>query len=67
MGTANRSRNNGARAALIGEWEYGATRGYKNVGFIILGTGIGTAVLMDQKLIRGKHFLAGNLGGHYIY
>jgi glucokinase len=55
---------NDARCALIGEWQYGAGKGYSNIGFMILGTGIGTAVLYDEKLIKGKHFLAGNLGGH---
>ncbi|MBC9797937.1 ROK family protein [Sinomicrobium weinanense] len=55
---------NDARAALIGEWQFGAGKGCDNLVMITLGTGVGTAVLIDGKLLRGKNFLAGNLGGH---
>ncbi|RAV30509.1 ROK family protein [Sinomicrobium soli] len=55
---------NDARAALLGEWQYGAGKGCDNLVMITLGTGVGTAVLMEGKLLRGKNFLAGNLGGH---
>ena len=57
---------NDARAALAGEWQYGAGRGYENVVGLTLGTGIGTSAVMDGKLLRGKHFQAGILGGHFI-
>jgi glucokinase len=30
------------------------------------GTGIGTAAVMDGRLVRGKHYQAGCLGGHFI-
>ena len=30
-----------------------------------IGTGIGSAVLIDGQLLKGKHFQAGNLGGHF--
>ena len=55
---------NDARAALVGEWQYGAGQGKNDIVQVTIGTGMGTAVLMDGKLIRGKHYLAGNLGGH---
>lgn len=55
---------NDARAALIGEWQYGAGRGYDNLAMITLGTGLGSAVLLDGKLLRGQNFIAGNLWGH---
>jgi glucokinase len=32
---------------------------------ITLGTGVGTAAIMEGKLVRGKHFQAGCLGGHF--
>jgi glucokinase len=32
---------------------------------VTLGTGIGSEVLLEGKLLRGKHFQAGNLGGHF--
>ncbi|MFN2438516.1 MAG: ROK family protein [Chitinophagaceae bacterium] len=55
---------NDARAALIGEWQYGAGRGYDNIAMITLGTGLGSAVLINGKLLRGQNFIAGNLWGH---
>lgn len=55
---------NDARAALIGEWQYGAGISCDNIVMITLGTGVGSAVLLNGQLLRGKNFLAGNLGGH---
>ena len=55
---------NDARAALIGEWQYGAGKGSDNILMVTLGTGMGSAVLIEGKLLRGRNFLAGNLGGH---
>ena len=55
---------NDARAALVGEWQYGAGKGCDNLVLITLGTGVGTATLINGKLLHGKHFLAGSLGGH---
>ena len=55
---------NDARAALVGEWQYGAGQEKNNLLMVTLGTGMGTAVLIEGKLLRGKNFLAGNLGGH---
>lgn len=55
---------NDARAALLGEWQYGAGRGCDNLVLITLGTGVGTAVMVNGRILRGKHYLAGNLGGH---
>jgi glucokinase len=55
---------NDARMAVIGEWRYGAGRGYDDVVMITLGTGIGTSVVMGGRVLRGKHGQAGCLGGH---
>lgn len=55
---------NDARAALLGEWQYGAGRHCDNLVLITLGTGVGSAVLINGKMLRGKNHLAGNLGGH---
>lgn len=56
---------NDARSALIGEWQYGAGKGCDNIVLITLGTGIGGAALIEGKLLYGKHFQAGCLGGHF--
>lgn len=57
---------NDARAALCGSWKYGVGRSYSNLCIMTLGTGVGTAALIENKILRGKHFTAGNLGGHFI-
>lgn len=57
---------NDARMALLGEWHSGAGQGYSDLVLVTLGTGIGTAVILDNQLLVGKHFQAGNLGGHFV-
>lgn len=57
---------NDARMALLGEWSHGAAQGYNHVAIITLGTGIGSAVISNGKLLRGPHFHAGNLCGHLV-
>jgi glucokinase len=55
---------NDARMALLGEHYAGAARGIDDVVMITLGTGIGGAAMIDGRLLRGRHFQAGCLGGH---
>jgi glucokinase len=56
---------NDARAALVGETSAsGSTPGERDAVLITLGTGIGTAALMDGTLVRGSTGHAGILGGH---
>lgn len=55
---------NDARAALIGEIEEGSALGARDAALIVLGTGIGTAAVVDGRVIRGSHGHAGILGGH---
>lgn len=56
---------NDANAALLGETAYGCAQGCRDAVLMILGTGVGTAAMMDGRLIRGRHFQAGCLGGHF--
>lgn len=56
--------DNDARMATVGEWKYGAGKDTDNLVVMTIGTGIGTSVILEGKLVRGKHFLAGCLGGH---
>ena len=53
---------NDAHAALIGECWIGAARGLKNVIMLTLGTGVGGAVMVDGRLLRGHLGRAGHLG-----
>jgi glucokinase len=57
---------NDARMALLGEWQHGAGQGCSDLVAVTLGTGIGSAVLIGGELLIGKHFQAGNLGGHFV-
>jgi glucokinase len=55
---------NDARMAMIGEWMHGAGKDCDDLVMITLGTGIGTSVVLDGRVVRGKHGQAGCLGGH---
>ncbi|GJM33862.1 MAG: glucokinase [Saprospiraceae bacterium] len=57
---------NDAKAALLGEAEYGAGKGYRNLVMLTFGTGIGSGVMLDGHLLNGKDYIAGNLAGHSI-
>ncbi|WP_234648446.1 ROK family protein [Dyadobacter sp. CY356] len=57
---------NDTRAALLGEWKFGNGKGYDNIVLMNLGTGIGTSAVIEGKILRGKHFQAGILGGHFM-
>lgn len=49
----------------LGEWRFGAGRGVDNLVCITLGTGVGTGVVINGRLLRTRHLLAGILGGHF--
>lgn len=53
---------NDAKCAAIAENEYGVLKGYSNTIFLTLGTGIGGAVIIDGKLLKGKNFLGYEFG-----
>jgi len=56
--------DNDARMAAVGEWKYGAGRDVEDLVVMTIGTGIGTAAIIEGRLLRGRHFQAGCLGGH---
>lgn len=55
---------NDARSALIGEWQRGAGQGCANLVMITLGTGLGSAALVNGQPLRGGHGQAAIMGGH---
>jgi glucokinase len=57
---------NDARLALLGERSAGAARGFDDVVMMTLGTGVGGVAMVEGRLLRGKHFQAGVLGGHLV-
>ena len=53
---------NDANAAAVGEMTYGAAKGLKNFIMITLGTGVGSGIVIDGKVLYGHDGFAGELG-----
>ncbi|MCQ2200002.1 MAG: ROK family protein [Paludibacteraceae bacterium] len=53
---------NDANAATIGEMMYGAAKGMKDFIMITLGTGVGSGIVCNGKLVYGHDGNAGELG-----
>jgi len=53
---------NDANAAAMGEMAYGAARGMRHFVVITLGTGVGSGIVIDGKLVYGSDGFAGELG-----
>ena len=62
MGGMPVSLTNDANAAAMGEMAYGAARGMKNFIMITLGTGVGSGIVIDGKMVYGHDGFAGELG-----
>jgi predicted NBD/HSP70 family sugar kinase len=58
----NVSLGNDAQLALVGEVWKGAGRGKKDAVLMSIGTGIGGAIMVGGKLIRGRRGASGALG-----
>jgi glucokinase len=53
---------NDVNLALLGEHWQGAARGHDTCAFIFVGTGIGSAILIDGTLHHGTRYMAGEIG-----
>ncbi|HEY7057850.1 MAG TPA: ROK family protein [Vicinamibacterales bacterium] len=53
---------NDVNLALLGEHWQGAAQGHDTCAFIFVGTGIGSAILIDGTLHHGHSFMAGEIG-----
>lgn len=53
---------NDANAAAMGEMIYGGARGMKDFFVVTLGTGLGSGLVSDGKVVYGKTGFAGELG-----
>lgn len=56
---------NDANAAALGEMTFGSAKGIRDFILITLGTGLGSGIVVDGKLVYGSDGFAGELG-HYI-
>lgn len=49
-------------AGALAEFYFGAGRGYRNIVFLTMGTGLGAGLILDGKVYRGATDTAGELG-----
>jgi glucokinase len=49
-------------AAAIGEWQYGAGKGFANIVYVTVSTGIGGGIIVDNHVLRGRQGMAGHVG-----
>ena len=57
---------NDANCAALAEVWIGEAKDNKDVVFIVIGTGIGGAIVKDKKIHKGKHLYAGEFGIMYF-
>ena len=53
---------NDVNVGVLGEYKYGAAKGYKNVVGFFVGTGMGGGLILDGKLFTGNEFKAAEYG-----
>lgn len=58
--------SNDANAAAYGEYVYGGARGMDHFIMITLGTGVGSGIVVDGKLVHGSTGTAGELGHNIL-
>jgi len=54
--------DNDANAAALAEHRYGAGRGTKHMVYVVLGTGLGGGIIINEKLFHGSYGWAGEIG-----
>jgi len=53
---------NDMAAGAVGELHFGRARGFRNVIFLTVSTGIGAGIIVDGEVYRGANGLAGEVG-----
>jgi glucokinase len=54
--------NNDANCFILGEKHFGKARGFKNAAGMVIGTGLGTGLILNGQLYSGSHCGAGEFG-----
>jgi len=54
--------DNDVNAMTLGEFFFGAGKGFKHVIGLTLGTGVGGGIILNGELHRGASFTAGEIG-----
>lgn len=57
---------NDANVAALGEMWQGGGKGHTDIIMITLGTGVGGGVIMNEKIVTGKHGLGGEVGHIHV-
>ena len=57
---------NDANVATLGEMWKGGGAGYDNVLLITLGTGVGSGIIVNGKIVTGAHGAAGEIGHAHV-
>lgn len=57
---------NDANVAALGEMWQGGGMGFTDIVMVTLGTGVGGGIIIDGKIIAGKHGLGGEIGHIHI-
>src|SRR6185295_9644176 len=58
--------DNDARLAMIAEKEFGQARGKKWAMTLTIGTGVGSGVMLDGKILRDPHLQFGTQASHIV-
>ena len=58
--------SNDANAAAYGEYVYGGAKGMEHFIMITLGTGVGSGIVVDGRLVHGSTGTAGELGHNIL-
>ena len=53
---------NDCTVGVLGEWKHGAGKGYNNLAYITLSTGLGGGVIVDGHILKGKDGNAAEIG-----
>jgi len=54
--------NNDANLAALGEWSFGAGKGFNDLIYLTISTGIGGGIILNNRLFMGASGFAGEIG-----
>ncbi|GMQ59042.1 ROK family transcriptional regulator [Vallitalea sediminicola] len=58
--------DNNANICVLDEYWYGYGKGYKNIIYIICNHGVGSGIIVEGNILRGKNSVAGEIGHQKI-
>lgn len=59
--------DNDVRVNLYGEWHFGAGKGSNHIVLLTIGTGLGSGIVMDGRVLYGATASAGEIGHMNMY